>query len=608
MFINSKLYSSIKNYAFNHYKQPSANFLRRSNPVDAYIDEQEIIFAKKILDFYRSLNIDISIEWVDIGHQAIRFLLRPGKHTTVRDIVDKESDLATYIGAYPIRAVAPIAGKSVIAIEIPRITMSRLPIGDMISGEKFTHSPSADTVCIGKDLACSDIVTDFTKLGNLLITGATGMGKSVVIENIITSILFKAKPHEVNLVLVDPKQVEFARYKDLTHLYMPIIYQRNKAIEAIKALTEEMESRFKLFEDNNKRNFNAYNDSAIEKLPRVIVIFDEIADFMIEDAYEFEDSILELLKKAHYAGIHLVLATQMVNSMVVTERISANIRSRICLKVARASDSTVGLLFEGGEKLLGHGDMLFTQANSLSPIRIQAPFVSREESKTLIEYVEAESEGFNFLSYNDSEISEDDIIKMRETQIANSESSRKSDTEVSLEEIIGAANLVIGKVKIGAEELANEARISSNRAEAYLEKMMEYGLVGDVGIDDLRYVHLTYAGWKNKLLELVRTKINASTKDKSSDTAITIEEYMKDNLFVYAVSKVVSENAVSTALIQRKLSIGFAKAARYIDAMEEFGFVSSWDKKSPRKVIINKEIWKAILNKYGKQSFAETIL
>ena len=607
MFINSKLFSSIKNHAFNYYKLPSSSFLRRSNPVDTYIDEQEIIFAKKILDFYKSLNIDVSIEWVDVGHQAIRFSLRPGKHTTVRDIVDKEGELATYIGAYPIRAVAPLPGKSVIAIEIPRITISHLPIGDMISSEKFTHSQSADTVCIGKDLTGGDIVTDFTKLGNLLITGATGMGKSVVIENIITSILFKAKPHEVKLVLADPKQVEFARYKNLPHLYMPIIYQENKAVEAIKALTEEMNSRFKLFEDNNKRNFNAYNDNAIEKLPRIIVIFDEIADFVIEDSYEFEDSILALLEKAHYAGIHLVLATQRVNSMVVTERISANIRSRICLKVSRASDSTVGLLFDGGEKLLGHGDMLFTQANSFSPIRIQAPFISGEESKALIEYVEAESEGFNFPDYNCSEISEADIIKIREDQTANTESSKKSATEVSLEEIIGVSNLVIGKVKIGAEELADEARISHNRAEAYLEKMMEYGLVGDVGIDDLRYVHLTYAGWKNRLLELVKTQVNESTANKSHDNA-TIDEYMKDNLFIYAVSKVVSENAVSTALIQRKLSIGFAKAARYIDAMEAFGFVSSWDKKSPRRVMIDKEIWKAILNKYGKQSFVETIL
>ena len=607
MFINSKLFSSIKNHAFNYYKLPSSSFLRRSNPVDTYIDEQEIIFAKKILDFYKSLNIDVSIEWVDVGHQAIRFSLRPGKHTTVRDIVDKEGELATYIGAYPIRAVAPLPGKSVIAIEIPRITISHLPIGDMISSEKFTHSQSADTVCIGKDLTGGDIVTDFTKLGNLLITGATGMGKSVVIENIITSILFKAKPHEVKLVLADPKQVEFARYKNLPHLYMPIIYQENKAVEAIKALTEEMNSRFKLFEDNNKRNFNAYNDNAIEKLPRIIVIFDEIADFVIEDSYEFEDSILALLEKAHYAGIHLVLATQRVNSMVVTERISANIRSRICLKVSRASDSTVGLLFDGGEKLLGHGDMLFTQANSFSPIRIQAPFISGEESKALIEYVEAESEGFNFPDYNCSEISEADIIKIREDQTANTESSKKSATEVSLEEIIGVSNLVIGKVKIGAEELADEARISHNRAEAYLEKMMEYGLVGDVGIDDLRYVHLTYAGWKNRLLELVKTQVNESTANKNHDNA-TIDEYMKDNLFIYAVSKVVSENAVSTALIQRKLSIGFAKAARYIDAMEAFGFVSSWDKKSPRRVMIDKEIWKAILNKYGKQSFVETIL
>lgn len=436
-----------------------------------------------------SFGVQAKVENVSVGPAITRYELKPAEGVRVSKIANLADDIALNLAAETIRIEAPIPGKQAVGIEVPNTEKETVHFREVVESDDFQNSKSKLSVALGKDVAGNMEIADIAKMPHALIAGATGSGKSVCINTLITSIIYKAKPSEVKFVMVDPKVVELSVYNGIPHLLIPVVTDPKKAAGALAWAVQEMDNRYNLFAQKGVRDLKGYNAMAekegIGTLPQIVIIIDELADLMMVAAKEVEDSICRLAQKARAAGMHLIIATQRPSVDVITGIIKANIPSRIAFAVSSQVDSRTILDQVGAEKLLGKGDMLFYPSGAPKPVRVQGAFVSDEEVEKIVSFVKSNGEA----TYNE------DILE-------TIENGNKTDKEISQEQ------------------------------------------------------------------------------DPDDDT---------DPFLMDAIDVVVETGQASTSFIQRKFKVGYARAGRIIDQMEERGVISGYQGSKPRQVLMSLE-------------------
>jgi len=476
---NNQIDTKPKN--ISHYTLPTINLLNDYTSKNESNDKKEIINNAKIIEeTMKNFGIEATVTHINIGPTITCYELTPAPGIKLSRIVSLSDNISLSLAMPDIRIEAPIPGKSAVGIEVPNKFKDMVTLKEMLSSKEFIESNSDLTFVLGKDITGKTIVSDIQNMPHLLIAGATGSGKSVCINTIIMSLLFKNSPDNVKMVLIDPKVVELNIYNGIPHLLIPVVTDPKKASHALNWAVVEMERRYKLFAQNNVRDIHSYNKkykNSADKLPKIIIIIDELADLMMVSANEIEDYIARLAQMARAAGMHLIVATQRPSVDVITGTIKANIPSRISFAVSSQIDSRTILDMSGAEKLLGKGDMLFFPSSISKPIRIQGAFVTNDEVEKVV----------SFLRENNQTVYDPDVI------------------------------------------------------------------------------------------EKVTSNMNQSEYDQD------------DELLREAIELVVSEQTASISLLQRRFKIGYARAARLIDSMEERGVVGGYEGSKPRKVLLTDE-------------------
>lgn len=485
--INDELDQEIKKSSLKNevkYNFPAIDLLKRNTQSQLNKeDKRELISnAAKLEETLGSFGVEAKVVQVSKGPSVTRFELQPNPGVKVSRIVNLSDDIALALAASGVRIEAPIPGKAAVGIEVPNSTLSPVFLREVIESEEFVNSKKNLSFCLGKDIAGNCVASDLTKMPHLLIAGATGSGKSVCINTLIISLLYKYSPDKVRLLMVDPKVVELNVYNGIPHLLIPVVTEPKKAAGALNWAVNEMTRRYKLFADNGVRNIEGYNElsetgKTDDKLPFIVIIIDELADLMMVCPNDIEDYIGRLAQMARAAGMHLVIATQRPSVDVITGVIKANIPSRISFAVSSQIDSRTILDMAGAEKLLGKGDMLFYPVGESKPVRIQGAFISESEVENVVDFI---------------------------------------------------------KKQMGDPE--------------YKEELMD---------------HL--------------------------DKVSTSEDGDFDDLLDEAVRIVIDSGQASTSLLQRRLKIGYNRAARIIEQLEEKSIISGKDGSKPRQILIERD-------------------
>jgi len=380
------------------YELPPVDLLGEStkNPETGDLRVNAAIIKKTLQDF----NIPVEMGQVNIGPTVTQYTLKPSEGIKVSKITTLSNDLSLALASHPIRIEAPIPGKSLVGIEIPNTVRAPVRLRDLIKNPVFQNSSSNLSFVLGKDVAGNPSYADLARMPHLLVAGSTGSGKTVFLNNLILSFLYRNSPNILKLILIDPKRVEFPVYNGLPHLLAPVICDKNKAVNSLKWLVEEMERRFDVLSKAKTKDIVSYNElvtnGTVESLPFIILIIDELADLMASKGREVEALIVRLAQMARAVGIHLIVATQRPSVEVITGLIKANITSRIAFQVASQVDSRTIFDMAGAEKLLGRGDMLFVSAEIPKPKRIQAALVTEKETKKVIKFIKSKSVSTKF--------------------------------------------------------------------------------------------------------------------------------------------------------------------------------------------------------------------
>ena len=444
------------------WKFPSLEFLTKPPKKRAEINEAEIDKKIKILiEKLKQFKIEGDVVRYYVGPVVTTFEFKPLPHIKVSKILALQDDLAMALKAKSIRIQAPIPGKDVVGIEIPNEKQETIYLREILESDIFKKSKSPLTLALGKDIVGAPFVTDLAKLPHLLIAGTTGSGKSVGINAMILSLLYKNSPDELKFVMIDPKMLEFSIYNDIPHLLTPVITEPKKAITALNAMVKEMERRYKLMAKMKVKNIENYNKKADEKLPYIVIIIDELADLMMTSGKDVEYSIARLAQMARASGIHLIVATQRPSVDVVTGLIKANLPSRISFKVGQKIDSKVILDQFGAESLLGRGDMLFTPPGISGLIRLHAPFTSEEEIEKIVEFLKSQRE----VEYDNSIIN-------------TIESTEIEDDLDEVDELFEEAKkIILTEKRTSISYLQRRLQIGYNRAANIIEQMERKGIL-----------------------------------------------------------------------------------------------------------------------------------
>lgn len=448
------------------YKFPPIELLHKS----IKISENYFDIAKEKADLLektlKSFGVSAKVINISIGPSVTRFEIEPAPGVKVRKIENLSDDIALQLAATQIRIEAPIPGKSAVGIEIPNEKNSEVALRDVLEDNKFKHGKGNILVALGKDIAGNAVVADLSKMPHLLIAGATGSGKSVCINTLITSILYNSSPDDVKLILIDPKVVELSIYNGIPHLRIDVVTDPKKAAGALNWAVREMEHRYKLFSENKVRDIKGFNIAKPElKLPYMVIIIDELADLMMVASDSVEDSICRLAQKARAAGIHLVLATQRPSVDVITGVIKANIPSRISFAVSSQIDSRTILDRAGAEKLLGKGDMLFDPSGVAYPIRVQGAFITDKEVENITNFIKENSSGLIKLDNKPIDLSIPEI-----KEIVPFESQQ--------DELLGeAAEWILDTKRASVSALQRRFRIGYTRAGRLMDTMEAMGIV-----------------------------------------------------------------------------------------------------------------------------------
>ncbi|WP_223633156.1 FtsK/SpoIIIE family DNA translocase [Planococcus sp. 4-30] len=426
--------------------------------------------AKKLEKTFQSFGVRAKVTQVHLGPAVTKYEVLPDTGVKVSKIVSLHDDLALALAARDIRIEAPIPGKSAIGIEVPNTEVSIVSLREVLESEENNRPDAKLLFALGRDVTGQAVMTELNKMPHLLVAGSTGSGKSVCINGIITSIIMRAKPHEVKMMMIDPKMVELNVYNGIPHLLAPVVTDPRKAAQALKKIVSEMERRYELFSHTGTRNiegyneyvrvFNEENEDKHPKLPFIVVIVDELADLMMVASNEVEDAITRLAQMARAAGIHLIIATQRPSVNVITGVIKANIPSRISFAVSSSIDSRTILDMGGAEKLLGRGDMLFLGAGQSKPVRVQGAFLSDSEVEKIVDFV---------IEQQKAQYQEDMIpSEIDETKI-------DEETDEIYDE---AVQLVTEMQTASVSMLQRRFRVGYSRAARIIDQMEQRGVVG----------------------------------------------------------------------------------------------------------------------------------
>ena len=476
------------------YEFPSLDLLSfvPDNNAALYRDELKQN-AARLIETLSDFKIDAKVLDAKRGPTVTRYELQPGTGVKTSKIANLSDDIALHLAAPAVRIEAPIPGKSAIGIEIPNKTTSIVYLKEIIGSEEFASNKSKIAVALGKSISGQPMVIDLAKMPHLLIAGVTGSGKSVCINSILISLLYKATPDEVKLILVDPKVVELNVYNGIPHLLIPVVTDPNKAAGALSWAVGEMLQRYKLFADKGVRDFNGYNKTlppGEKKLPQVVIVIDELADLMMAAKGDVEDSICRLAQMARAAGMHLVIATQRPSADVITGLIKANIPSRIAFAVSSQINSHIILDASGAEKLIGKGDMLYSPLGEVKPIRVQGCFVSDQEVEKAVKAVKHGREN----------IYDDNIIKQIEQNAAMQKTGAKAgggddDDEVDDPKLDEAIQCVVEKGQASTTMLQKFVGLGYVRASKLIDVMEARGIVGPYQGSTPREVLITKSQW-----------------------------------------------------------------------------------------------------------------
>lgn len=434
--------------------------------------------AFKLQSTLESFGVHVTITNVSCGPAVTRYELQPEQGVKVSRITALADDIKLNLAAADVRIEAPIPGKAAVGIEVPNKENSMVSFREMIESKEFTEHPSDIAFAVGKDIGGQTIITDIGKMPHLLIAGATGSGKSVCINTLIMSILYKSKPSDVRMIMVDPKVVELNVYNGIPHLLIPVVTDPKKASAALNWAVMEMTERYKKFADAGVRDLKGYNekvasvahlnDESLQKLPQIIIIIDELADLMMVAPGEVEDAICRLAQMARAAGLHLIIATQRPSVNVITGLIKANIPSRIAFAVSSAIDSRTILDGSGAEKLLGKGDMLFFPSGYPKPVRIQGAFISDKEVSSVVEFLKKNN--------NEAVYSDDIHDKINNAKLSDGVGASSGDERD--EYFAEAGKFIIEKDKASIGMLQRVYKIGFNRAARIMDQLAEAGVVG----------------------------------------------------------------------------------------------------------------------------------
>ena len=454
------------------YEFPPMKLLGRDKPSKENTSQEDVRrMGQKLIDTLRSFGVEAKINEITRGPAITRFEISPATGVKVSKIINLSNDIALNLAAVSVRVIAPIPGKAAVGIEIPNEKISTVRLRDVVDTDEFRNFKSKTAFALGKDVNGRVIVADIAKMPHLLIAGATGSGKSVCINSLITSIIYKADPNEVKLIMIDPKVVELGVYNGIPHLLIPVVTDPRRAAGALNWAVQEMMKRYKLFAENNVRNLAGYNElaemSGERKLEQIIIIVDELADLMMVSAKEVEDSIVRLAQLARAAGMHLVIATQRPSVDVITGLIKANVPSRIAFAVSNGVDSRTILDMGGAEKLLGRGDMLFLPMGANTPTRIQGAFVSDQETETIVEYIKQD-----FTAKYDEDVMEH-IERGAETDRDKEENAGDAD-----EMLPAAIQAVVEAGQASASLLQRRLKVGYARAGRLIDQLEERGIIG----------------------------------------------------------------------------------------------------------------------------------
>jgi len=481
------LADSSKATQFKNFKLPPLELLDQETgkPTSGDIVANANIIKRTLQNF----GIDVEMGEVNVGPTVTQYTLKPAEGVKLSKITALSNDLALALAAHPIRIEAPIPGRSLAGIEIPNKASSQVRLGSLLAYEEFRQNPGRLVLAIGRDVKGAPIYADLSKMPHMLVAGATGSGKTIALNALILSLLYRNPPQLLRLILVDPKRVEFPTYSGIPHLLAPIVVDNSKAVNALKWSVGEMERRFEVLSEAGARDIHSYNaDKRVQKnnetLPYIVIIIDELADLMSSKGREVEALIVRVAQMARAVGIHLILATQRPSVEVITGLIKANITARIAFQVGSQVDSRTILDMAGAEKLLGSGDMLFLSPERSKPIRIQGSYIGQQEVKRVADHLRAQKE--TMADGQEEDFNEaKNISPTHSIDLDNVESGEEDEL---YEE---AKRLIIKNQKGSASYLQRMLRVGYARAARLLDMLEENGIVGPADGAKPRDVYVT---------------------------------------------------------------------------------------------------------------------
>lgn len=488
------------------YTYPSLSLLTEPKKDDAHADESLERMAKKMIETLASFHVEAKITDYSRGPAITRYELQPSAGVKISKITSLADDIALNLAVSGVR-IEPIPGKTAIGIEVPNESQSTVHIRELIGSGEFANFSSKLAFALGKDIGGRPVICDIARMPHLLIAGSTGSGKSVCINSLIASILYKASPNEVKLVLVDPKVVELGVYNGIPHLLIPVVTDPRKAAGALQWAVNEMTNRYKLFADNGVRDLKGYNamvrelqeknkdqeDAVLpEELPQIVIVIDELADLMMVAPHDVEDSICRLAQMARAAGMHLVIATQRPSVDVITGLIKANVPSRIAFAVSSYIDSRTILDASGAEKLLGRGDMLYRPIGASKPQRLQGPFVSDKEVEAIVTFVK----GQNIEIQYDQDVLEQ-IENAGEQPVANENHGGEAD-----ELLPQAVEMAIEAGQASVAMYQRRLKVGYQRAARLIDQMEQRKIIGPFDGTKPREVLVTKAQWNEMMMNM----------------------------------------------------------------------------------------------------------
>ena len=463
-----------------NFKLPSIDFLQKADKTTHSMEEGELDDKiKYLIDKLAHFKIDGDVIRTYAGPVVSTFEFKPAANVKVSKILNLQDDLAMALSAETIRIQAPIPGKNVVGIEIPNDTVDTIYLRELLDSKLFKESKSPLTIALGKDIVGKAFVTDLKKLPHLLIAGTTGSGKSVGINSMILSLLYKNSPDQLRLLMIDPKMLEFSIYNDIPHLLTPVITKSKQAIVALNNMVSEMERRYELMSETRTKNIENYNDKVKkeggEYFPYIVVIIDELADLMMTSGKDVEHSIARLAQMARASGIHLVVATQRPSVDVVTGLIKANLPSRISYRVGQKIDSKIILDQIGAESLLGRGDMLFTPPGATGLVRLHAPWSTEHEIETIVEFIKSQREPNYDKSF---------LVEEREEN-----GSASGETYEELDPLYEEAKgIVLTDRKTSISYLQRKLQIGYNRSARVIEQLEGEGILSAPNAKGIREI------------------------------------------------------------------------------------------------------------------------